>query len=139
MPRFWRTWLNTWCAVVCLFGVVLAGAAFEATDSATRTMFSVLNDTIETEFNAPLRFSVALLGAITIGWSITLYAAIRAAHRLGRDGTAVWRLITVGIAVWYVVDGSLSVATGFGPNAISNTLLLAGYLIPVLRTGVMRG
>ena len=48
-------------------------------------------------------------------------------------------LATIGMVVWFVVDSALSVATGFWMNAVSNTGLAVGYLVPVLASGAMRG
>ncbi len=139
MSSFWRTWLKVWCVGVGLFGLVLAGAAFEATSGPTRLVYGLIGGPAMLDMDATLRFSIALMGAVTLGWSVTMFAAIEAACLLGDRGRPVWRLITVSLGVWYVVDSSLSVATGFGLNAVSNTLIVAAYLVPVLMSGVMRG
>lgn len=134
MTRFWRNWLTVWCWAVGLFGVVLIGGAFEATSGPTRMLFGVLNpDAPPLVPDEPMRFSLAVLGAVTLGWSITLHAAIEAAEMLGARGEPIWRLVTLSVVVWYVVDSALSVATGYGLNVAPNTLFLATYLLPALR------
>lgn len=137
LSRFWQNWLYAWCAGVALFGLVLAGVAFEGTSGPTKTIFKLLNGDL-VELNPHLRFSTALLGAVSIGWSLTLVAAIAAAIRLGRSGRSIWMILTASVLAWYVIDSSLSIATGFGLNAVPNTVLLAGFLLPVLRSGVLK-
>ena len=119
MSGFWRRWMAAWRLSVAGFGLVLSGAAFEATSE-------------------PLRFSIALMGAVTLGWWLTLEAAFKAIDLLGDRATPVWRGVTVSVVGWYVIDGALSAATGYALNILPNTLLLVGYLIPVLAAGVMR-
>lgn len=138
MTRFWRNWLTVWCWAVALFGVALIGGAFETTSGPVRLLFGVLNPAEPLTLDAPMRFSLAVMGAVTLGWSLTLFAAIKAADELGARGGPIWRLTTLGVAGWYVVDSALSAATGFALNIAPNTLLAAAYLLPVLRTGVLR-
>lgn len=140
MSEFWRKWLSVWCGGVLLFGVVLAGGAFEATSGPVRAVLALLDGPGEPSFDPHLRFSLALMGAVSIGWGITLFAAIRAAGEIGgAQARRLWLGITVSVIAWYGIDSALSVATGFARNAIPNTLLLAGYLLPVVRSGVLRG
>jgi len=40
---------------------------------------------------------------------------------------------------WYVIDSILSITTGFGLNAAPNTVFMAAFLLPVIRSGVLRG
>lgn len=137
MSGFWRNWMNGWCWGVALFGLVLAGAGLEATSGPTRLIFGLLNGPESLELNAQMRFSVALMGAVTLGWALTLRAALGAAHQLGEHAGPTWRGITASLLVWYVVDSALSVATGFGLNAVSNSVILAAFLLPILRAGVL--
>jgi hypothetical protein len=138
MSVFWRKWLVSWCWGVGVFGVVLAGGAFEATGEPARLLFDVLNGAAPLELDAPMRFSLGVMGAVTLGWSLTLSAAIEAADQLGDQGGPIWRLVTLSVMVWYVVDSLLSIATGFGLNAVSNTVLAAAFLLPILRSQRLR-
>lgn len=132
MTGFWRSWLNIWCWAVGLFGVALLSGGFAATSPPLAGLYGLLGNVPPPDFDPPLRFSAALLGAITIGWAITLQAAIRAAVLLG---SPIWRHLTVAVIVWYVLDSALSVWTGFGLNAVPNTVFLVTYLVPVWRSG----
>jgi hypothetical protein len=86
-----------------------------------------------------MRFSLAILGAVTIGWSLTFMMVIQAANQLeNRVSRPIWMGMTVSVITWYLIDSILSVTTGFWPNAVSNTILMATFLIPVIRSGVLR-
>ena len=66
-------------------------------------------------------------------------AAFKAANLLEqKQSRSVWGLITVSAVVWFVIDSILSAATGFGLNIVPNLLLLVGFLIPVIRNGVLK-
>lgn len=138
MSRFWRIWTIGWCWAVGFFGVILAASALPATSGLTRLLFGLLNDQVALELDAHMRFSLGVLGAVTIGWSLTLLAAVQAAHLLGGRARPVWVLIGASVVVWYVVDSALSVATGFGLNVVPNTVFLAAFLLPLIAGGVLK-
>jgi len=138
MSRFWRTWTIGWCWAVGLFGAILAASAFEATRGPIRLLFGLLNDRVAFDPDAHTQFSLAVLGAVTVGWSLTLLAAVQAAHQLGDQARSVWLLVTSSLVVWYAIDTALSVATGFGLNAIPNTIFLAAFLLPIVCSGVIK-
>lgn len=139
MSVFWRRWMAGWCWAVGLFGVVLAACGLETASALTQTIFGFLNRPEELNLNPHLRFSLAVLGAVTIGWSLTLVAAMKAANQLGKQaGKPVWILTTVSVLSWYVIDSILSVATGFWLNTIPNTIFVAAFLLPVIYSGVLR-
>ena len=139
MTGFWRTWMTVWCWAVVWLGIALMGAAFEATSGPTRLLFAVLGGPEPLDLSAQMRFSEAVLGAVTLGWGLTLMAAMGAANLLGERGGPVWRAITLSVAVWWVVDCALSMATGYGLNVVPNTLFFAAFLAPILRSGVLGG
>jgi len=137
LSGFWMNWMTGYCAAVALFGIVLAGGAFDTTSGPVNMVFGVMNGPVE--FNPPMHFSLAVLGAVSIGWSITMLAAVRAANLLDKQsGRPVWIMITSSVVTWYLIDSTLSVATGFGFNAIPNTLFMAAFLIPVFYCGLLR-
>jgi hypothetical protein len=137
MTDFWRTWLTLWCWVVGAFGALLALGGIPATSGPSAYLLTLMGGTPVT-FNAPLHFAVALMGVVTAGWAATMYFAIRAADRLGARGADIWRGLLLSILGWYIIDSGLSIATGFALNAVSNTLLLIGFLVPLFRSGVLR-
>jgi hypothetical protein len=137
MTDFWKKWLNIWCLAIVTFGAILAAATFPATDGLVRALFDVIAPE-PLNLSASLRFSVGLVGAVTMGWGGTLYAAFKATHMLDAAKAApVWKAITTMAVTWYVIDSGISIATGFWLNAVSNTVFLLLYLIPVLKSGAM--
>lgn len=138
MSGFWRNWFSGFCLSLLLFGVILAGGAFDSTTGPVRWLLTLLGGRADITFDPPLRFSLAVLGAVSIGWAIAFYYTIGAAIDLGPAGRPLWRGMTVAILVWFVIDSSLSVATGFALNVIPNLLLLGQYFIGVRGSGVMK-
>lgn len=137
LSGFWMNWMTGYCAAVALFGIVLAGGAFDITSGPVNMVFGVMNGPVE--FSPPMHFSLAVLGAVSIGWSITMLAAVRAANQLDtRSGRPIWVMITASVLSWYVIDSTLSIATGFGFNAIPNTVFMTAFLIPVIHCGLIK-
>lgn len=128
MSQFWKGWLDVWCYLVIIFGALLAGAGLEQTGGPAHMLFTALNPEVGASFNDTERFAIGLMGSVTIGWGLTLFYMIRAAHKYGPP---LWSQITIVALVWYVVDGYISYITGFGLNIVSNTILIAGLLLPI--------
>jgi hypothetical protein len=137
MSRFWKNWLDLWVVAVAAFGVFLISGAWPASEHAIVALLDLLNGVAPLETSQPLRFAFALLGAITIGWAMTLYVAIQAAHALGPAGRPIWLGLTAAVAAWYAIDSTLSVMTGYALNAASNTVFAAAFLWPVLASRVL--
>ncbi len=107
MTGLWKTWITIWCWGVILFGVLLAGAAFPATDAGVRYLYGLLSSVrIEGDFLAApgIRFSIALMGAVSIGWGCTMLFLLPVIHAAGAPA---WRGLTAAIAVWFVIDGAM--------------------------------
>ena len=137
MSGFWRTWLTVWGWSVVIFGLVLAGGAFEATRAPVDMLISTLGGIDSLAWDRPLRFGVGLMGAVSIGWGLTFLAIFKAAWMLGDQAGPVWRAITLSTLAWYVIDGVISVASGFALNLVPNTVLLIGFLWPILSQGLL--
>lgn len=138
MTGLWKTWITLWCWAVILFGAVLATVAFPATEGIAGLAFSIIGgaDVGTGYFDAPgLRFSVALMGAVTLGWGFTVLFLLPAIHAAGAPA---WRGLVAAMLIWFVIDSAFSVMLGFELNAVSNTLLMAGLLIPLLASGALK-
>jgi len=138
MTGLWKTWITLWCWGVIVFGAVLALAAFPATDTIARTLFGVIGgvpDGVALFEPLGMRFSVGLMGAVTLGWGFTVLFLLPTMHAAGAPA---WKGLTAALAIWFVIDGAISVATGFALNAVSNTVLMTAYLVPLLASGVLK-
>jgi hypothetical protein len=138
MSGLWAVWMKVWCWGVLGFGVLLVTAAVPPLDGLIRTLFALFSTDPANPAAFDLqavRFGLGLQGALTIGWALTMMALVRAAETLGAP---VWRALTFALLIWYAIDSAISVATGMGFNAISNTLLVIAYLVPVLASGALK-
>ena len=138
MSGFWRNWFAIWCVSIGGFGTLLAGGAFPQTDGPAGLLMTLLQGGGEVSFDPALRFSFAVMGAVTIGWAVTLHLMIRAAIALGDTGRPLWTAATAGMMCWFVIDCALSVATGFGLNVIPNLSLVTIYVVGLLGSGVLK-
>lgn len=138
MNTFWRNWLLVWSVGVLIFGVVLAGGAFEATSGPVRLVYQGLQGPGDLVFDPAMRFTLAVMGCVSIGWAVTMFLMFRAAFSLGEHARPIWMGLTLGVVTWFVTDSSLSVATGFGLNVIPNTVLILTYLIAILGSGALK-
>jgi len=138
MSGFWRGWFVAWCCSIGIFGAVLAGGAFEATSGPVRLVLAGLRGPDEAGFGATLRFSLAVMGAVSIGWAVTLFFVVRAAIDLDGQGRPLWNAITAGMVSWFVIDSTLSLATGFGLNVAPNIALAGMYIVGLMGSGVLR-
>ncbi len=139
MSAFWKNWLTLWCLGAGLFGLILYGAGFASTTGPTAMFFELIGNPLPAEPDRYLRFTLSLMGAVTLGWMITFYAICRAAWSL--DAVAarpLWRAAALAIGVWYVIDSYVSITTGFPLNAVSNTALAGAILLPILASGQLR-
>lgn len=135
---FWKTWMLVWCWGVIVFGAVLAAGGLPGTDGAVRFLYGLLGGLSPgaLQMDAPgMRFSTALMGAVTIGWGLTILFLLPAIHAAGAPA---WRGLTAALVIWYVIDGALSAATGFALNIVPNTALAIAYLVPVMASGALR-
>ncbi len=55
------------------------------------------------------RFSIALMGAVSLGWGATLLAVARITPELSApQAQKLWRMVTWSVLLWFVVDSALS-------------------------------
>lgn len=138
MSAFWSNWLKVWCFGVLAFGGFLALAAVPALDGGVRLVLTLFSggDVAPDALDQPIvRFGIGLQGALTLGWGLTMLIVLDAAATLG---ASVWRRLIVAVAVWFVIDSAISLATGVTLNAASNMVLFAAFLVPILASGVLR-
>lgn len=137
MTSFWRNCMIVACWGAGLFGALLASGGLEATGAPAHRLLELLGG-IPFEMTREMRFALATLGAVTMGWAVTIYATIEAATALGDRGSRIWGLLVIAALTWFFIDSALSLATGFTLNLIPNVVVLASFLIPIFASGVLR-
>lgn len=131
---FWENCLHAWVWMVIGFGALFAAVAVPSLEGAAGLFYWVVSGgTVDAgAFDAPgMRLSVSLIGALTMGWGMTMLAVLQARQA----DPAIWRGVSRAVLAWYVVDSAVSVASGFPLNAVSNTLLVALFLVPAVKLG----
>ena len=73
----WQAQMQLWCGAVMIFGLALMCGAFPATSVVVTAMFAVLDGPGPLNYDPALRFSLALMGAVTLGWGATVLAVAR--------------------------------------------------------------
>eukprot|EP01033_Poteriospumella_lacustris_P022787 gene22787-17192_t len=58
----WKNWLTVWAVFVTLFGLILAGGGWSATDGPTRLILQMLGGTTFPGDDRTFRASVGLMG-----------------------------------------------------------------------------
>lgn len=139
MSKVWQNWLSAWAILVTVFGLVLAGGAFAATDGLTTMLFTLFGNPLPIDIDTHHRFAIGLMGAVTMGWGLTYFGAFKALHAVDPATAApIWRYLLFAGLVWFVIDSTISVATGFWMNAVSNTILMMLFLIPLVKSGALK-
>jgi hypothetical protein len=72
----------------------------------------------------------AILGAMTVGWALTMLAVVAWFWR-SQAGRA-WLAVAVPAAIWFVLDSGYSIASGFWRNAVLNALFALAFAVPLL-------
>ena len=138
MTGIWKTWITVWGWMMVGAGVLFSLAVFPAMDLLPRFFYETVdwpnNNTVVFE-PIDFRLSVGLICAITIGWALMMVGMIRLAFIYGQP---VWQVLTNGMLAWWAIDSAMSVMLGFPINAVSNTLIVGLYLVPVLASGVLK-
>lgn len=137
ISSFWSRWLLALTWAIILFGALLMGAAFPGLDGPTVALMALLHGTAA-PFDAAMRCSTGLMGAVSFGWGVTLFVVVRAALADPALGARLWRPLTLGLLAWFVPDCIISVSTGFGLNVITNLVILIAWIIPLQACGLLR-
>jgi hypothetical protein len=104
---------------LALFGVV----AYQSTSALTE---------LGADVQAYLRLAHAVIGAVMVGWSITLLALVAGPFRRGER--FAWWTIAGSMAAWFVPDTLVSLTSGFAGNAVLNLGFALLFAIPLAAT-----
>ena len=126
--------------VVTIFGAVLCLAGFAATLAPIDLLYKIFHPgPAEAIWGDHLRFSTGLMGAVTLGWGLTVMALAKYSSAINAATVkALWNSVTTGMIIWFIVDGIISIANGFWVNAISNTVIALIYIWAIQKSGVRK-
>lgn len=140
MSEFYQNWLKMAAWGVIAFGAILALFAFPATELPSRLFYDLIQNPVDAQADRHFRFAMGLMGCISMGWGLSMLTIIKAASMLpSEQASALWRSFTFAVLFWFVTDNIASIYTGFPLNALSNTVLLALFAIPLWRSGALKG
>lgn len=138
MSGIWRNWMQAWSVAVIISSLVFVLAAFPATDFPARLFYDFVYWPLDNQsgFTDVARPSIAILGAVFLGWAIMLQGVIKIA--LDDPASPLWRVITTSVVVWYFVDSGVSFACGIPVNVVTNTMIFVAFLVPLLGSKVLK-
>jgi hypothetical protein len=77
-------------------------------------------------------FVYGVLGAVLAGWALMIVLALLGPFRRGeKEG---WVMIALPLALWFAVDTTWSLATGYWQNAALNAVFGLAYAVPLAAT-----
>jgi hypothetical protein len=128
----WWYWLIfvTCSVIVFSLGMVIAPnlvqeRLFDAMFFSSAQMQSILSNAAVSY----ILFTYRVLGAVMIGWMISLLFILVGSFRRGqREG---WYAITGSIAVWFLLDSGFSILVGYWQNAVFNVIFFVLFIIPL--------
>ncbi len=131
----WWYWLIfVACSVITFsLGMVIAPnlvqeKLFDAMFFSSAQMQTILSNTAVSY----ILFTYRVLGAVMIGWMISLLFILAGSFRRGeRNG---WYAMTGSIVVWFLLDSGVSISAGYWQNAVFNLIFFVLFMIPLAAT-----
>jgi hypothetical protein len=131
----WWYWLifAAFSVIVFSLGMVIAPnlvqeKLFDAMFFSSTQIQTVLSNTAVSY----ILFTYRVLGAVMVGWMISLLFILAGSFRRGqREG---WVAMTGSIAVWFLLDSGVSISVGYWQNAVFNVIFFVLFIIPLAAT-----
>lgn len=123
-------WLQVVLAALLTYGLVLVFAG-----SVAGRLFSALGfgppELIDsTAVHDYLKLPFMVLGAVLVGWAVTMIQIVRGPLR---EGTPWARAILLrSVALWFVLDTGMSLVLGFPTHALFNLVFALALGVPLL-------
>jgi hypothetical protein len=138
MTGIWKTLMDAFCWLTIAFGVIFAAAGFERTSAPASLFYDLVYWPLDgkSAFAENIRFTVAIMGCVMIGWGVTLYGVVHEACKT--SNSPLWRSLTFGVMTWFMIDSTLSVVSGVPMNAVANLGFLFCFIVPVIGSGVLK-
>lgn len=127
----WWRWL-----VVVTVGVMAFGLAMVLLPGPTQWFFTWLifsgarsNALFSLQATRYITFVYGVLGAVMVGWMASLLVVVLGPYRRGER--AGWDALAASMGVWFVVDTTFSLASGFWENALFNGVFFVLFAVPL--------
>jgi hypothetical protein len=132
--QFWRRWLIvvTGAVIVYGFGLMLFSAAMQNLFVALFFPTMIPADLAGEAVGDYLHLVHGVLGAVIVGWMITLLALLITAFNEGQRST--WIILALSIGAWFVIDSGFSLLIGVPAHALFNVGFLILFVIPLAAT-----
>jgi hypothetical protein len=121
------------CIVSGAFGLLSVAASHPAFEAPWAWVFDAIRwplDGRQGQFSSEARVLNAVLGGVLAGWSALLYWLVQGPIPDNMPGAK--RAFIVSVLVWFALDTTGSLASGWWENAVLNLLLLTGLLLPMI-------
>jgi len=124
-----------WRGLVFAAGfTVMFGLAMVFLPDLTQWYFnSIIFGTADNPFDVDAKryivFAFGVLGAVMIGWAVSLLILIFIPLRRGEIWA--WWTIAASIMIWFVIDSAFSVISDYSGNAVSNGAFLLIFALPM--------
>jgi uncharacterized membrane protein YhaH (DUF805 family) len=134
MFQFWWWCLVASCGIMITFGLGMVFAPALMHQFFDQVLFA--SSSAQTNFdpaaNAYIFFSYGILGALLIAWMVPLLSILVGPFQ-HKQGWA-WLAIASSVGIWFAIDSSISIGSGFWQNAVSNVGFLILFAIPLAAT-----
>lgn len=132
--KFWYNWLIGASFSVMLFslGLILLPETMQSFFNLVYFGAEDADGRFSKDATEYIYFVNAVLGGVMMGWMTAILYVLVTSFRHGE--TTGWNIITVSLAIWFVIDSSASIATGFAENAVLNLGFLLMFAVPLAAT-----
>jgi hypothetical protein len=131
---FHKFWLKITAVVIGSFGPVFFLGTMLSTSEPARLTLDILSlpiDGAQSYEAATTRFLSALTGGFLLGWGVTVWFLSVWVYDKAPEG--VRKSVLLGMASWFVLDSSGSIASGNTPNVFFNLIVLLMAIGPLWR------
>jgi hypothetical protein len=137
MTTFHRTWLQWWCYALIALGAVFALTVAPSLAGPVALFTDLIFWPVDGRpaLDRASALAMSIIGAVMIGWGLLMAALLR--HDDLAADPRVLRAMTTAVTVWFVVDSFVSILGGAWLNAVSNTVIYAAFIWPMLASGVL--
>lgn len=130
--QFWYRWLVVVTVGVIIYGFLLMLLPESMYRAFNRLFFASDAGMPSGEIRAYIHLVQGVLGAVLIGWMVTILSVLMSGFR--QKQRAAWRTLLLSILIWFAIDSGFSLLIAVPAHALFNTLFLALFALPLAAT-----